>query len=1039
MKAGLGTGPGTEPGKTRFNPPPVEALASLFPQLELVGFIGQGGMGAVYKARQRTLDRFVALKILPPGAAGDPGFAERFNREARALARLNHPNIVAVHDFGQVSMAAGAPTAGVQPPQPPATLHYLVMEFVDGPNLRQVEVAGRLAPEQALGIVPQICDALQFAHNEGIVHRDIKPENILLDKKGRVKITDFGIAKIVGSPAGQQPLTGARDVVGTPHYMAPEQVEKPQTVDHRADIYSLGVVFYEMLTGELPLGRFAPPSRKVQVDVRLDEVVLHTLEKEPALRYQQASQVKTAVETIAGSATPAAFGGDPAQGGRVNPEAFIEEALARDYTLDIGRCLSRGWTLVRSDFWPLVGITALVLVLLSAVSSSEKTSVLGMLLGGPLFGGLWFHFLKKLRGELVSVETAFAGFSSRFLHLVLAGFVTDLLTMLGLLCLLVPGIYLLVAWNFTLPLVIDQRLDFWAAMRLSRKMITKHWWKFFWFLALLVAIDLAGAACFCVGFFVAFPVTFAALVCAYEDTFNPGRQPAACAAETAQLPQPLQARSAWSHGFLAGFVVIFLLLCAASAFVNFTTLEGVLVALAAASTLAAAILFLLKESSMPRGVLTVFLTVFLAVFGLGTAVTLLLPNRFVSTARLNLTPLVEAESGRAPGVATSYDPFLIQAELECIPSGMILRRVISDLDLSHKWSMRFGRGEALTTNQALTILESMVHVRPVRNSSLVEIVVWNADRDEAALIANQIARAAQEHYQEAQAAAAGPGLRCELVDSALPQLRPTGPNRPFGLALATLTGLLCATVAGAAWAALRGRPRPRLPRGFLPVFAAMFLLVCGVGTAFTFALPEAFASTARIKLPYPGGVGSVGPAASAHYDPDRLQTAFEVLRSEVILERVIADLDLNQTWGTRYGNGAPLKTAESMMLLRQRLDLRPVRNTYLLEIRCFDQEPAEAARLANELAEVFQRHWQETDVGAGAGAGRVEIVEQAVPALRPVRPNKPLNLLLALAGGLLAGLVSGLAFSTWAATRTARKSGSACTPGRQSPPAPGTS
>ena len=213
--------------------------------------------------------------------AGDPGFAERFNREARALARLNHPNIVAVHDFGQA---------------PGRRCTYLVMEFVDGANLREVEQAGKLSPEQALAIVPQICEALQFAHNEGIVHRDIKPENLLMDKKGRVKITDFGIAKMRrAARAGQQVAAPApKDVMGTPHYMAPEQIEKPLTVDHRADIYSLGVVFYEMLTGELPLGKFQPPSQKVQVDVRLDEVVLHALEKEPSRRYQQASQVKTA-------------------------------------------------------------------------------------------------------------------------------------------------------------------------------------------------------------------------------------------------------------------------------------------------------------------------------------------------------------------------------------------------------------------------------------------------------------------------------------------------------------------------------------------------------------------------------------------------------------------------------------------------------------------------------------------------------------------------------------------------------------------------
>jgi predicted Ser/Thr protein kinase len=283
LKAGLATqteGPGA--AGPRFTPPPVGEIAKLFPQLEILRLIGQGGMGAVYKARQPALDRFVALKVLPPTVADDPGFAERFNREARALARLNHPNIVAVHDFGKAG-----------------SLHYLLMEFVDGANLREVERLGELKPEQALAIVPQICEALQFAHNEGIVHRDIKPENLLLDKKGRVKITDFGIAKMVGAEIGQQNLTGAKDVVGTPHYMAPEQIEKPLTVDHRADIYSLGVVFYEMLTGELPLGKFQPPSQKVQVDVRLDEVVLHALEKEPERRYQQASQVKTDVETIA--------------------------------------------------------------------------------------------------------------------------------------------------------------------------------------------------------------------------------------------------------------------------------------------------------------------------------------------------------------------------------------------------------------------------------------------------------------------------------------------------------------------------------------------------------------------------------------------------------------------------------------------------------------------------------------------------------------------------------------------------------------------
>jgi len=285
LQRGIATEGGAPPGTPPFTPPTIPDLAKLFPQLEILELIGKGGMGAVYKARQPALDRFVALKILAPRSGGDLDFASRFTREARALAKLSHPNIVAVYDFGQAG-----------------SLSYFIMEHVDGPNLRQIEQAGKLPPREALEIIPQICGALQFAHDEGIVHRDIKPENVLLDKKGRVKIADFGLAKILGQEPKDFRLTGARDVVGTPHYMAPEQIEKPSEVDHRADIYSLGVVFYEMLTGELPLGKFQPPSQRVQVDVRLDEVVMRSLEKEPQRRYQQVSEVKTQVETIA--ATP---------------------------------------------------------------------------------------------------------------------------------------------------------------------------------------------------------------------------------------------------------------------------------------------------------------------------------------------------------------------------------------------------------------------------------------------------------------------------------------------------------------------------------------------------------------------------------------------------------------------------------------------------------------------------------------------------------------------------------------------------------------
>ena len=261
--------------------PAVATLAPLFPQLEILELIGQGGMGAVYKARQTKLDRLVAIKILPAEWGNDTAFAERFTREARALARLSHSQIVAIHDFGE--------SGG---------LFYLIMEYVDGCNLRQLLRSGPLQPELALSLIPQICAALQYAHGEGVVHRDIKPENILLDAKGQVKIADFGLAKLTRKSAAEYTLTGTQQVMGTIDYMAPEQRTSPQDVDHRADIYAVGVVLYEMLTGELPLGRFAPPSEKAQVDERFDAVVFRAMEKEPAQRYQRISEVQADVQAI---------------------------------------------------------------------------------------------------------------------------------------------------------------------------------------------------------------------------------------------------------------------------------------------------------------------------------------------------------------------------------------------------------------------------------------------------------------------------------------------------------------------------------------------------------------------------------------------------------------------------------------------------------------------------------------------------------------------------------------------------------------------
>ncbi|MBE7462695.1 MAG: serine/threonine protein kinase [Planctomycetes bacterium] len=239
-------------------------------------------MGVVYKALQPNLERHVALKVLPKALSENEEFTRRFMREARALAALNHPHIVAVYEFGSEEGR-----------------YFIVMEYVDGTSLRPILEKKTLAPADALKIIPALCDALEYAHSEHVVHRDIKPENVLLDRRGRVKIADFGLAKLMdaAAPAFSQ-ATRTSVVIGTPHYMAPEQYGGSKAVDHRADIYSMGVLFYEMLTGELPIGRFPPPSQRAPVDARLDEIVLRTLEREPAQRYQSMGDVKRDVTRI---------------------------------------------------------------------------------------------------------------------------------------------------------------------------------------------------------------------------------------------------------------------------------------------------------------------------------------------------------------------------------------------------------------------------------------------------------------------------------------------------------------------------------------------------------------------------------------------------------------------------------------------------------------------------------------------------------------------------------------------------------------------
>lgn len=203
-------------------------------------------------------------------------------------------------------------------------------------------------------------------------------------------------------------------------------------------------------------------------------------------------------------------------GGTVDPTALAREILARGYQVDIGDCIGRGWELVKADFWPIVGVNALLWVTMGIANLVYA----GIVVNGPLLGGLYYFFLKRVRGQKSGVNEAFAGFSLAFLQLFLGQLVLGLLGGLGLLLCLLPGIYLLVAWTFTLMLIIDKRMDFWPAMELSRQVVTAKWWTLFGLLIVSMLLNLAGLLALCVGVFVTAPIATAAIVYAYEDIFG---------------------------------------------------------------------------------------------------------------------------------------------------------------------------------------------------------------------------------------------------------------------------------------------------------------------------------------------------------------------------------------------------------------------------------------------------------------------------------------------------------------------------------------
>ncbi|MCB1277550.1 serine/threonine-protein kinase [Prosthecobacter sp.] len=263
-----------------FVPPSTQELDELIPGYKFVEFIERGGMGAVYKAVQKSLNRTVAVKLLPQVHRNKESFAERFKREAHALAQLNHPHIIAVHDFGET---------------PDGQMFY-AMEYVSGMDLQHLLKRDPPEPRQILRIITQVCEALQFAHERGIVHRDIKPANILIDERGNVKVADFGLAKVVGPQSVDYTATGT--TLGTPDYIAPEALDQSRTIDHRADIYSLGVMIYELFTGHVPKGMWEPPSIRSGADKGIDAVVSKAMQNNPEKRYQHVSDMTQVLEKL---------------------------------------------------------------------------------------------------------------------------------------------------------------------------------------------------------------------------------------------------------------------------------------------------------------------------------------------------------------------------------------------------------------------------------------------------------------------------------------------------------------------------------------------------------------------------------------------------------------------------------------------------------------------------------------------------------------------------------------------------------------------
>ncbi|MDZ4402556.1 protein kinase [Prosthecobacter sp.] len=268
---------------TGWQPPSLEEMQAMLPQYQFECLLGRGGMGAVYKALQVSLDRLVAIKVLPGDLIDDTdaNFAERFKNEARTMAKMNHPSIVNVYDFGETRTG----------------LLYIVMEFIDGTDVSKMILSqGKLPEDYALSITAHVCDALAYAHKNGVIHRDIKPANILINMDGAVKVADFGLAK--ANDAGQSGLTKTNMAMGTPDFVAPEALIPGIPLDGRADLYAIGVMLYQMLAGEIPRGLWTLPGQRLGTDPRFDAIITKAMQTDRDYRYQTAADLRRDLDTI---------------------------------------------------------------------------------------------------------------------------------------------------------------------------------------------------------------------------------------------------------------------------------------------------------------------------------------------------------------------------------------------------------------------------------------------------------------------------------------------------------------------------------------------------------------------------------------------------------------------------------------------------------------------------------------------------------------------------------------------------------------------